>query len=229
LRQQRCRARKRQTMLQERREHSEARQSHITQDSRPHAIPDPSHGRPAVFPTRRTKGVEYWGDASTPSEPIYNCVSFDSQRSFEEAQKSHERSQHSAGSHTGDQTPPGTPPAFSPERKPVEIIGVPEDSDESLVPEEEAAIAAMLSLKTGPKTHTTSYNREQPSRPGESRVPRVTKFRYYRSWQPRHYETFEYGRPPRVPEYYKMPIPPPPPPHYSYYPAYQRYSRYDYD
>lgn len=214
LRQQRCRARKRQATLQEKREQI---QSHVTQDSRTHSISEP-HRRPPIFPARHGNGLGYWGKVSSPSEPIYHCVSFESQRSFEEAHKS-------AGTEPGEQT---SAPVVSPERKPVKIVSVSEDSsDESLVSEEEAAIAAMLSLKTGPKKEVVSCKEKTPQPVKATRSPHATKFQYYRSWKPRYYEPYEYGRPPRASAYYKMPVPPPPPPQYRYYPTYQRYSRYE--
>jgi hypothetical protein len=234
-RQQRCRARKRQTMLEDRRQKSDLRQTQMSQDSRSHTIQDPSHGRPPFSPSRSPER-DAWSDNSTQNEPIYSCVSFESQRSYEEAQRSVERSPQSVTAHPytrakGTQAPVLT--LSSRKRKPVEIIGVPEEQpEEALVPEEEAAVAAMLSLKTGPKTPTVSPEREHRPRIIEARVaPRTAKFRYYRSWEPRRYASFEYGRPPRVPEYFKMPLPPPPPPqpHYRYYPSFQRYGRYDYE
>ena len=234
LRQQRCRARKRQAMLQ-RRQENKVRQGQISPHSSPRSVMESPQTSPPVFSNSRVKVVECWGRTRTPSEPIYHCVSFESQRSFEDAQKSNERL--SAVSHARDQTPPRSPPSIPLKKRPADAISSVSDSDESLVPEEEAAVAAMLSLK---KVSTVQAPKSKPSPepskpcevrslPSGSRSPHSTKYRYYRSWQPRHYETFKHGRPPRVPEFYKMPSQRPSLPQYRYYPTYPRYSRYEYD
>jgi hypothetical protein len=221
LRQQRCRARKRQVMLEQRRQQNELRQSHMSQDSSsPQGIQDLSQNRPPIFPTSRLMDMAM----SSQSEPIYNCVSFESQRSFEEAH----RSQAPLQARHNEETPIVTLTSSSPTRKPAETVKIADDqSEETLVPEEEAAIAAMLSLKTGPKTPKPTASESEPrSCHSVARAPRGNKFRYYRNWEPRRYESFEYGRP----AYYKMPHPPAPPPHYRYYAgAYPRYARYQYD
>eukprot|EP00539_Tryblionella_compressa_P000066 CAMPEP_0178740800 /NCGR_PEP_ID=MMETSP0744-20121128/4785_1 /TAXON_ID=913974 /ORGANISM="Nitzschia punctata, Strain CCMP561" /LENGTH=347 /DNA_ID=CAMNT_0020393601 /DNA_START=119 /DNA_END=1162 /DNA_ORIENTATION=- len=113
------------------------------------------------------------------SEHIYNCVSFESQRSFEEAQKS----LRGAGGRPStslfvDTTATAVvSPSSSPPRHPVLIRDLSEE--EALVPEEEAAVAAMLSLKTSTeKQPVASMNRDgereqppsSPSPPKEVRI-----------------------------------------------------------
>lgn len=235
LRQQRCRARKRQAVCEQRRQDHEVARENATQDSRVDVVREIS-----------TFSLPHASDMlpSPPSEPIYNCVSFESQRSYEEVQRIHQASPpRDTMEHSYTVT---VAPSSKPVRQPVLSSAAAENQpDESLVPEEEAAIAAMLSLKTGTKptdpasqAPTCSEKEELVGpRTGMARVaPRSAKYRYYRSWEPqgptsRHYDYFTYGRP-----YYNMvapprgPPPPHAPPHYRYYPAYpKRYIRYGYD
>eukprot|EP00934_Nitzschia_sp_Nitz4_P002123 Nitzschia sp. Nitz4//scaffold33_size148984//87550//88296//NITZ4_002935-RA/size148984-processed-gene-0.172-mRNA-1//-1//CDS//3329548448//2123//frame0 len=221
LRQQRCRARKRQAMLEQRREDLDVPRGGSGQDSRSDIMQD---GSPFV-PPRPTERL------SPPSEPIYTCVSFDSQRSYEDAHR------------VAQVTPPRESRLSSQILVPKEPTfpksssQVDEDKEQepsgALVAEEEAAIAAMLSLKGGSAVATPPRKAVPKAAPVVSRPetpskvsPRSAKFRYYRSWEPpRHYEYFGYGRP-----YYNMATPPRPPPHFrGYYPAYKGYPRYEFD
>ena len=246
LRQQRCRARKRQALLEERRQQElvDSAQMH-KDDSRPtqgsSTVSSFHRNRPSRFIHHRSGDGEYWSDSSSSSEPIHNCVSFDSQRSYEEAHKSYERMQQPLGTpmhrNTKSRLPIVSPPALP--CKPLLDIGRLKDEGQSqppLVAEEEAAVAAMLSLKTGPTAVTTpskitpAYRREHQThyRRHEMKVPRVAKYRYCNSWEPRRMESYEYPLPMRVHEYH--PIPPPPPPLYRYnYPTYGRYDRREYE
>lgn len=169
LRQQRCRARKRIAMLEKRRVDTEQQPSpgEVTPESTtaarpPVARPLPTHHlhhhlhriqhQPHRIPTYApaiTKPSR--APASASGEHIYNCISFESQRSFEEAQKSL-RVQTSTLETLSENNVAIVSPASSPPRNSdVSIVRVLSDekSDEQLVPEEEAAVAAMLSLKSG--------------------------------------------------------------------------------
>lgn len=197
LRQQRCRARKRQAMFEKKRVESEhgtvvttmkiIHNSAAVNRSTAHANnrriqpQGPSYSKTIVDPysnTNKSSVVGLPSHNTTSGESIYNCVSFESQRSFEEAQKSFNKVTTSASSVV-------VSPSSSPSRT---IVRVPSDEsnlDETLVAEEQAAIAAMLSLKTGSKrvvvSATTSRDggdeREQPPPssptlpPKEVRIP----------------------------------------------------------
>lgn len=227
LRQQRCRARKRQAMLEERRQQSEklAAQRNV-QGSKRQPVTASSAFRSPYPPVNTIKNDTRVSPSSQPHQ-IYKCVSFESQRSFEEAMRAQERGSPSAA------TTPKMRVVSSPPRKIVEIVSTPEDKsdDNSSVPEEEAAaIAAMLSLKTSPTTSkkpTFEIEMEFRSRPQHA----PPKIPFYRSWESRHYDKPRgYGLRPRVPEYYTpMSHPHRPSPHYRYYPSFQRYVRYDYE
>lgn len=177
LRQQRCRARKRQAMLEKRRLFSE--QEHrqvVTPESTttttaattrpsvaslplptrhrlhphprlhsPHRIPA-TYGTPPHIPQAKASHPPL----PTSGEHIYNCISFESQRSFEEAQKSlrvQTTSLENVSEHVAIVSPLSSPPR-NPDTSIVRVLSD-EKSDEQLVPEEEAAVAAMLSLKSG--------------------------------------------------------------------------------
>ena len=256
LRQQRCRARKRQAMIENRRQLDMVQSPpQSNQDSgthgattRPRDQPPsslPSHvpciTPPRYIPARSGEG-DYWSDSSSSSGPIQSCVSFGSQGSFEDSQRSFERVHKSLGHHLNGSKvhhrPPVVSPSAPPAKPPLDIVRLAEgNSAEPLVAEEEAAVAAMLSLKTGPskKAHQpVVYKRDIQFQRSEI-VPRVAKYRYCNSWEPRHGERFEYGRPPRpirVVEYHPIPPPPPPPMGaiYRYYPSFEpRHERYNYD
>lgn len=232
LRQQRCRARKREVMMEQRRHQECAPQGPSPQDSRAEPVRNEAQGRspPSSFP--RLAGSM----PSSPRDPIYNCVSFDSQRSFDEAQRAAPPAVISrSSSEQGSSTTPSSPSSTG---KPVQVITIPlNQPEELLVAKEEAAIAAMLSLKSSdsPKSSPPS----SPRKPEESRhpsVPRLSlkpiKFRYYRDWEapPRYgYGRQAHGPPP---PYYGMAMPHRvTPPQYRYYPAYKNksYSRFDYE
>jgi hypothetical protein len=205
-RQQRCRARKRQVLLEQKRlQHEKMAQ----QDSKQHTS--------SVFRTRHpmTKDTSI----SPPThQPIYNCVSFESQRSFEEAMRAQERS------------PTGSPTlraATSPPRKTIEVISIPEEkSGDSRVAEEEAAaIAAMLSLKTSPTSTKRLRDVEGRARPRQA----PPKIPFYGNWEAHRYAKPRYGLQPRVPQFHgSMSHPPRPHPHFRYYPSsFQRFVRYE--
>jgi hypothetical protein len=242
MRQQRCRARKREAMLEERQQNTEGKRTEQSQDSREHPADDhrsvshyPSE-RPPLFMASRSGDTEYWGENIGTTGPIHNCVSFESQRSFEESQKPHEKA-HSPGSPSGKQIQSGIAvisPAAASSPAPKESLSSSEQGKDPATMSEEAAVAAMLSLKTGP--NESSPNKSRPTYRCESnflahgvRVPRAAKHRYFRTWEPRQYQPYDHSRPMRVPEY--RPIPPPPPPmqRYPYYPGYGRYERYRYE
>ncbi|KAG7365105.1 hypothetical protein IV203_038308 [Nitzschia inconspicua] len=183
LRQQRCRARKRQAMLEKKRHESEQQTSRVgvtpqspavvlppvavplsTNPGHHHRVPQQPHRIP-VYTSPSTKP-----EPALPSpagEHIYTCISFESQRSFEEAQKNL-KVQTTTLEAVSDNTVPIVSPTSSPPRNPeASIIRVPDEkSIDQLVPEEEAAIVAMLSLKSGSeKPFLTSKGDEDRNQP----------------------------------------------------------------
>jgi hypothetical protein len=232
LRQQRCRARKREGMLEQRR-HQEClpvRHGSSPQDSRAEPVNDGAQGRNPPHYFSRSMGI-----ISSPSrDPIYNCVSFDSQRSFEEAQRGPPAALISrSSSELSTSTAPSSPSSTG---KPVEVITISlNQPEEPLVAKEEAAIAAMLSLKSSDSTKSLPPS---PRTPEESRRPSVTrmdpkprKFPYYRDWEAPRYGYGRQGHGP-PPPYYGMGMPHRvTPPQYRYYPAFKvmGYSRFDYE
>jgi hypothetical protein len=171
LRQQRCRARKRQATLEKRRLETEHQPNRVgvtpestTGSSRSTMVmPLPTH--PRHHPHHRIQHqiphrIPAYGHPlpkpSHPSQPtsgehIYNCISFESQRSFEEAQKTL-RVQTTSLETVSEKSVAIVSPSSSPPRHPdASIVRVlsEEKPEEHLVPEEEAAVAAMLSLKSG--------------------------------------------------------------------------------
>mmetsp|Transcript_18032 Transcript_18032/g.39329 ORF Transcript_18032/g.39329 Transcript_18032/m.39329 type:complete len:325 (+) Transcript_18032:182-1156(+) len=176
LRQQRCRARKRQAMLDMKRVETDRpgpSKIKIRNSPRPSMVVHTVHHRPqSQYPayskpahsteSLRKPWVGVGPQASRrqpsrmfPAEPIYNCVSFDSQKSLEEVQHNISRA---------SSTPPGSPSdkptaVVTPSRTPPPlktIVKVLSDvkKEEPYVSEEEAAVAAMLSLKSGSTTVT---------------------------------------------------------------------------
>jgi hypothetical protein len=269
LRQQRCRARKRHAgVVEKSRSETEHRQVRVTHDQNGSVTSSSSihvASRPRVHEQRTSLGEHHLHCQSQPpslslhphqsSMPIFNCISFDSQRSYEEAQR-----QSRGGSPPRTFAEPSSSvitPSSSPPRKPsVVSLSSAEKAEEPLVPEEEAAVVAMLSLKTGSeKKENSTLEREReklpPSPPRVVRVPHhpeplstsSSRYRLYhhqpqpqhhRVLEPRRYEVYhEYGPPPQrphrrtVPAYYRMPAPPMPlPPHYSRGGFYPPPSRY---
>jgi hypothetical protein len=237
MRQQRCRSRKREVMLEERRQNTEEKQTEQSQESRePHdhrSVSNSPSERPHLL-TSRSGEIEYWGENIGTTGPIHNCISFESQRSFEESQKPHEKA-HSLGSPSGKQDQ-SVIVVVSPEAASSPALKDSSSSSEQgkgpATISEEAAVAAMLSLKTGPSesspsTLSLTYRCESHFRGHGVKVPQVAKHhRYFRTWEPRQFHPYEHSRPMRIPEY--RPIPPPPPPmqRYPYYPNYERYDRY---
>lgn len=199
LRQQRCRARKRQAMLEKKRIESErgcgavvtvkvthdcATASANNRRIQPQG-PSSTYSKTIVDPYSSNNkksavvgGVPSQNSASTSGESIYNCVSFESQRSFEEAQKSYNNKGTAV-------SPSSSPSRTSIMRVPSEESNKQLNLNEPLIAEEQAAIAAMLSLKTGSEkpvvSATTSRDggdeREQPPPssptlpPKEVRIP----------------------------------------------------------
>ena len=233
LRQQRCRARKRQAMLETRRQGDGTRQGFsVSQDSGAELSKHrtPSHNSSfAVVQSKR------FLPSSPPREPIYNCVSFDSQRSFEEAQRALTTPMVSRSS--SEESITATQSSSSSAKKPVEAVTVSQsNSEEPLVAEEEAAIAAMLSLKSGGSSASSSPSSSPSSPEGPHPIvaqpsAKLARYHYYRDWEPRVYESYGYGRHGRSPPYYGMVM------HHrataprdGYYGAYNKgYSRYDYE
>lgn len=271
LRQQRCRARKRQASVSEKSGgETERRHPSVTHDqlgpvttsTSIQAVPTPRLHPHRVHEHRATITEQRLPRPSQPASlpalpnqsslPIFNCISFDSQRSYEEAQR------RSPPRPLVEPSSSLITPSSSPPRKPSVVSLSDEKAEEPLVPEEEAAVVAMLSLKTGSeKKENRPCEREKPptSPPRVVRVPHhlehsptsSTKYRIYhhqpqhhRILEPRRYDVYqEYGppppRPPRrtVPTYYRMPGPPMSlPPHYSqggFYPPPSRYVRFNYE
>ena len=238
------------TPLATSRDHHLSRTSGMTTTIGPCATP------PRYTPARSGEG-DYWSDSSSSSGPIQSVVSFGSQGSFEELQQQRSHNNNNKFERIRHGPPPVVSPSAS--KHSVEIVRHSEGSSaEPLVAEEEAAVAAMLSLKGAPSPSSPSSTQTKkttppppppPPRavlhkrdakyakyPSRSNIaPRVAKYGYGSKWEPRHGgERFEYGPPPRpirVVEYH--PIPPPPPPMgamYRYYPTFEsRYERYNYD
>jgi hypothetical protein len=240
MRQQRCRSRKREVMLEERRHNTDGKRTEQSQESRePHdhqrVFRYPSERPPLL--TSRSGETEYWGENIGTTGPIHNCVSFESQRSFEESQKPHEKTQ-SPGSPSGKQNQSAIAvlsPAAASSAAPKESSRSSEQGKGPATMSEEAAVAAMLSLKTGPdesssNKSSTSYRYDSQFRGHGVKVSWAAKHRYFRTWGPRQFRPYyEHSRPIRVLEY--RPIPPPPPPmqRYPYYPGYERYERFRYE
>lgn len=176
LRQQRCRARKRQIMLEKKRgELVRQRCVKLTTTHDPSRPPVIIHAvqqhRPQVlFPTYKSMhsaeasgapwaGVRGKGPAhqqlhKSPSEPIYACVSFDSPKSLEEAKQNNTLRVSSSPPRSPSSqkspivvTPSRTPPPG--EQAAIVRVLSEEKNEDSQVSEEEAAVAAMLSLKSG--------------------------------------------------------------------------------
>lgn len=235
LRQQRCRARKREAVLEQRRNDDGAHQGFSRSQDSGSDVPNhcaPSHSSPfGLVPPKR------FPLSSPPREPIFNCVSFDSQRSFEEAQRAHGVPMVSRSS--SEESLATAEPSSSRTHKVLEIVTAPQTkAEEPLVAEEEAAIAAMLSLKSGstPPSSPASKAKEESPRPSVTRTSAPpTKYRYYRDWEHPAYESFGYMRHGRAPPpYYGMGMhhrAGAPAPRYGYYPpAYSKgYSRCDYE
>lgn len=221
LRQQRCRARKRQAMLERERgqEKNVTTTKAVLRVSRIDLTKGTPEKRSASFPISSPKEI-----ISSPTrEPIYNVVSFESPRSFEEAM----RGQPVVSRSSSEQSFTGSPNSPSSPGKPVEVITIPKNkADDNLVPEEEAAIAAMLSLKSGGSAEATTPPSTPPRREHVVTRPlKPTKHRYYHDW-----EAPSYGYVPRrLAPYYAMPRPlGPPPGQYRYYePRKGAYSRFD--
>eukprot|EP00536_Pseudo-nitzschia_multiseries_P001662 jgi/Psemu1/3817/gm1.3817_g len=186
LRQQRCRARKRQAMLEKKRGETDVQVGNkvkVNESPRPGMVMHSLHHRPqSRYPTYKPVHLaeslgESWVGVRAelphrpqrhkfPSEPIYNCVSFDSQKSLDEAHTNMSRA---------SATPPASPserktPVITPNRTPPpsnKLVRVLSDEklEEPLVPEEEAAVAAMLSLKSGSTTKTDEVEDENKKTP----------------------------------------------------------------
>lgn len=187
LRQQRCRARKRQAMLEKKRgEIVRERCVKLTHDlSIPTAVIHSIQRRPqSLFPTyksMRSAQGESWTRIrgkgisrqlhKSPSEPIYNCVSFDSQKSLEDA---HPKILSLSSSPPGSpsQKPPVvvTPSRTPPPGKQASVVRVSLEKkiEDALVPEEEAAVVAMLSLKSGRKNPSQKCQDESKQPPYSS-------------------------------------------------------------
>ena len=188
LRQQRCRARKRQTMLEKKREEVvRQRCAKLTHDPpRPPVIMRAVQHRPrSLFPSY--KPLHSAEASSVPwvrqqmikstSEPIYNCVSFDSQKSLEESRNFFSREVSSPPRSPAQKAPIVVTPtnqALAPAKPTTLVRTLSEEKpeEEPLVSEEEAAVVAMLSLKAGSTSpaseKTENESKEPPSLPTQS-------------------------------------------------------------
>lgn len=241
LRQQRCRARKRQALLEQKRIQQE-------QMSRSEAEPmSTQHASSAFRMPRPTDGDSLSTLPNSSQQPIYKVVSFESQRSFEEAGKGQSKSSESI-------VTVSTPP-----RKAAQTTSVTstDPAGTPVLDKEAAAIAAMLSLKASPtveKKPQTPQPVEMPQReeqrppqPEQKRplqpepkkppqiyaVPATAKVPLYRTYNSARYEKPRgYAMPlQRMPHYYSMNMSHPPRPHpqyrYGYHSSYHRFVRYD--
>jgi len=214
MRQQRCRARKRQALIVKRR-HPEEQHSHgpppyrdsRTEDDTDRAKPLPfREGPPSSSPNR---------------EPIFKIVSFDSPRSpctqapvFVSPDRSCSLVINRTGSVESSLSSGSTP-----EKRTVVVkIEQQSEGEGSLVKEEAAAIAAMLSLKASDSQKATPSTTPPPASPPQetrkescptpARAPtKDRKYAHYGEWEQYHYP-YNYGR-------YGHSYPPPPP----YYPV----------
>lgn len=230
LRQQRCRARKRQAMLHRRREDDSPSQFTAQDSAEKQTNVETEREIPPVTAT-----VHRDVRSSSQSGPIYNCVSFDSSRSPEDVQRPLQplpQVKSRCSLELGPISPQACP---SQTKKPLEILTVSQSQGgEKLVAEEEAAIAAMLSLKsagsTGGPSPPVPVTPTSSSHPVATKPnPKPAKYRYCRDWD--RYDPYNYPRHSYAPSYYSMGMPhrvPPPP--YRYYPAYPKtYSRFEYE
>ena len=228
LRQQRCRARKRQAVLEQKR---------IQQDQVSMLEAEPmstEHASSAFRMRRTTDGDSISALPTSTQQPIYKVVSFESQRSFEENSKGQSKSCDSDATVS-------TPPRKTPDT--TSVTPTEAASSETPVPDKEAAaIAAMLSLKSSPTVEKKPEapqpvempQREQQRPPQPFGVPPTAKVAMYRPYSNIHYEKPRYAMPPqRMPHYYtNMGMSHPPPrPHpqyrYGYPPSYHRFVRYE--
>lgn len=190
LRQQRCRARKRQAMLEKKRDEVARQRSKMTHDAAPRP-PVMLHPPRTLFPAYKpmhsaeaaaAPWVGLRGKLPTrpqvmksTSEPIFNCVSFDSQRSLEESRQKIAR---------GTASPPRSPAQKSPTvvsptsqmpspTSPVAIVrSISEEKGSGpLVQEEEAAVMAMLSLKSGPATPSVKSEKSEEETKEQAESP----------------------------------------------------------
>ena len=195
LRQQRCRARKRQAMLEKKRgeivrqrcvklTHDPSRSAVVMRavQHRPQTLYPtykPMHAAEASvspWPAVRGKGPARPSLQKSPSEPIYNCVSFDSQKSMEEAQQNASRVSSSPPRSPSQKspivvTPTARTPPLPPSGKKVAKVLSEEKVEDSLVREEEAAVFAMLSLKSGstsPSEKSEKEIKQPPASPSNS-------------------------------------------------------------
>jgi len=197
LRQQRCRARKRQAMLEKKRgevgvdirqrcvkipTHDPTRAHANAVIHVPHSSPHhcsqstrfpPSYNHHSMTASEPV-GAESWVGGfqqsqklSSEQRSIYNCVSFDSQKSFEDARSKRQQQpppsspprsfssvSEQANSSIQLVTPSRTPPPTGNQEQQTTTISTvlsDEKQEEPLVSEEEAAVVAMLSLKSALK------------------------------------------------------------------------------
>lgn len=201
MRQQRCRARKRQTMLSKRR-HPEGRAAQL-----PSVVPDVNTVCTKPSPFREAQLT------SSPSrDPIFKIVSFDSPRLPQRDVTLHATMQQTALpviSRSCSAESSLCP--SSPTKRSVEIVRIkPSEPEESLVEEEEAAIAAMLSLKSAASPNATPPASPQDStvdsRPTPVKTATDPQYIYYGEWD-RYNPPYGYGRYAHYPPvpYYAMP------------------------
>eukprot|EP00533_Pseudo-nitzschia_delicatissima_P010627 CAMPEP_0116114032 /NCGR_PEP_ID=MMETSP0327-20121206/19811_1 /TAXON_ID=44447 /ORGANISM="Pseudo-nitzschia delicatissima, Strain B596" /LENGTH=320 /DNA_ID=CAMNT_0003607401 /DNA_START=115 /DNA_END=1077 /DNA_ORIENTATION=+ len=186
LRQQRCRARKRQAMLEKKREEVASRQRCAKLAHEPprpqvvmRAIQHPPRSLfPVYKPVHLMEGkpwIRGQGPArpqmiKSTSEPIYNCVSFDSTKSMEESREKISRATASPPRSPTQKTPTVVTPTNqlpSPGKPVTRTVSSEkvEESEGPLLSEEEAAVAAMLSLKSGSTSPSADKSEKETKEP----------------------------------------------------------------
>ena len=224
MRQQRCRARKRQAVVTKRRQHEgpAMQMSLVQEESRPEA----STERPKPSPFREAP------IHSSPSrDPIFKIVSFDSPQSPQNDESIFVTPERAALQVISRTCSVESSLSSASHDKQFDISSINHPEQESLVEEEEAAVAAMLSLKSSPsKTVTPPTAREdttEKSHPAPVKTPsRDPTYVYYGEWDRYHnpYSYGRYGHYPPVP-YYAIP-PRVSATNYRYPPYGTSYSRY---
>ncbi len=191
LRQQRCRARKRQAMLEKKRNEVARQRSKLTHDAAPRP---PVMMRPPRTLFQAYKSVHSAEAVAAPwvnlrgklptrphmmkstSEPIYTCVSFDSQKSLEESRQKIARDTASPPRSPAQKSPTVVSPTTqmpSPTSPAAVVRTISEEKTSGpLVQEEEAAVMAMLSLKSGPATPpSVKYEKSEEETKEQSESP----------------------------------------------------------
>jgi hypothetical protein len=223
MRQQRCRARKRQAMLTKRRQ----------QDGRVTQVPYSQEDTKAANP-ERTKPSPFRDAVLTSSparDPIFKIVSFDSPRSPENNQSVFVTPDRATTQVISRSCSVESSLCSEPSQKNEAIKIEQSEPDESLVKEEEAAVAAMLSLKSSASSRVSPpaspQETTEDSRPAPVKTPtRDPKYAYYGEWE-RYHHPYGYGRYAHYPPMPYYAIPPRVTASQYRYPAYGKgYARY---